>query len=152
MTSLNMVSLGCMRFFKVLMPINITKTSYKLSWEDKLCIDMKTIMTGEVLAYVKHCILCKLILNIHISDFKLFLTLLVIRGVTVSYRLLGTRPLVSFCLMQNTELYMHFPAICTPFWFLLLFITHPVRLCKYIELVPTHLHAIIVNTVSYAYS
>lgn len=34
---------------------------------------MKTIMTREVLAYEKHCILCKLILNIHISEFKLFL-------------------------------------------------------------------------------
>lgn len=46
---------------------------------------MKTIMTGEVLAYEKHCILCKLILNIHILKLKLFLTLLVIRGVAVSY-------------------------------------------------------------------
>lgn len=46
---------------------------------------MKTIMTREVLAYAKHCILCKLILNIHISEFKLFLTLLVIRGVALSY-------------------------------------------------------------------
>lgn len=35
------------------MCINIIQTSYKLSWEDKLYMDMKTIMTGEVLAFVK---------------------------------------------------------------------------------------------------